>query len=97
RTFDGVGRIKMRIAGERITLPQQEVAGRCVAAVTQVQRHMFGQRANAVGVCDVVDEFEYPLDDVRFEARPSLESRLADGHHRNLMPLCRPARRSWPA
>ena len=59
---DRIGRVEMRIGNEVRAVPQQQIAGRLVAAVTQVQQHVFGQRPDAIGLGRLVDNLGDSLD-----------------------------------
>ena len=63
RTFDRVGDVEVRVGGEgRVALPEQQIAGGRVAAVPQVQHHVFGEWPHFVDIAGRVDERHHRVD-----------------------------------
>jgi len=84
---DDVGGVEMRIAGEVVAVPDQEVAGRLVAAVAQMKHHVLGQRTDAVSVGARLDEVLHGTDLVVGQPLATLD---LDAHARPIGHSSRP-------
>ena len=62
RARDDVGHVEMRVRRQRVALPGEQVAGRPVPAVAQVQLDVLGQRAYPVGLGGGLDEPGHGVD-----------------------------------